>query len=233
MELFNILALAVNSQPMPESDATSALLFSFYALAVFLLIQFLGARFYSSCQERFKSFPLVSFIVLATLAVASLVVGFFLKELTHRLFWGVVGGVFSWTSLGEIAEQLGWYKSHVRKAVWIYLLTIAVWLVMVFLIPGIPVPILGFIGYPLLAWGTHLTRIRFIHTWGATSFATTMLLLFMAAISGGAIVAGALIGTKFAGMMAGLVFAVSSWSIMEIIWERGMANGPWKHLDHE
>ncbi|MEA3267199.1 MAG: hypothetical protein U9P42_09705 [Candidatus Fermentibacteria bacterium] len=229
MELFNILAMAVNTQPDPEPSATSALLFSFYALAVFLLIQFLGARFFTRCKERFNSFVLISFIVLASLAAGSLTVAFFLGEHTHRLFLGVISGVFIWTALGEIAEQLEWYRSHARNAVWIYLLTTAAWLAMVFLIPGIPVPILGFIGYPLLAWGTHLTRVRFIHKWGAASFASTLLLLFMAAISGGAIVAGALIGTRFAGMMAGLVFAVSTWSIMEIIWERGMANGPWKY----
>lgn len=229
MELFNILALTVNAQSVQEPSATSALLFSFYALSVFLLIQFLGARFFTGCKERFNSFPLVFFVVLATLAAGSLTVAFFLKEFTHKLFLGVVAGVFIWTSLGEIAEQLGWYKSHARNAVWIYLLTVAAWLIMVFLTHGIPVPILGFIGYPLLAWGTHLTRVRFIDKWGANSFASTLLLLGMAAISGGVIVAGALIGTKFAGMMAGLVFAVSTWSIMEIIWERGMANGPWKH----
>jgi len=229
MGLFNILALTVNAQPVQGPSATSALLFSFYALAVFLLIQFLGARFFTRCKERFNSFPLVFFIIIAALAAGSLTVAFFLKELTHKLFLGVVGGVFIWTSLGEIAEQLGWYKSHARNAVWIYLLTVAAWLIMVFLTPAIPVPILGFIGYPLLAWGTHLTRVRFIDKWGANSFASTLLLLGMAAISGGVIVAGALIGTKFAGMMAGLVFAVSTWSIMEIIWERGMANGPWKH----
>jgi len=228
MELFNILALAVNAS---EPSSASALLFSFYTLAVFLLIQFLGARFFTSCKERFSSFSLISFIVIAALAAGSLTIAFFLKETNHKLFLGVVGGVFIWTSLGEIAEQLGWYKSHARNAVWIYLSTIAAWLAMVFLIPGIPVPILGFIGYPLVAWGTHLTRVRFIHKWGATSFASTLLLLLMAAISGGVIVAGALIGTRFSGMMAGLVFAISSWSIMEIIWERGMANGPWKQSE--
>lgn len=229
MELFNILALAVNTQPVQEPNATSALFFSFCAVAVFLLIQFFGARFFTRCKERFSSFVLISFIVLSSLAAVSLSIAFFLHELTHRLFLGVVAGVFIWTALGEIAEHLGWYKSHSRNAVWIYLLTTAAWLVMVFLTPGIPVPILGFIGYPLLAWGTHLTRVRFIHKWGATSFASTLLLLIMAAISGGAIVAGALIGSMFSGMMAGLVFAVSTWSIMEIIWERGMANGPWKN----
>jgi hypothetical protein len=230
MELFNTLTMAVNAS---EPGSASALLFSFYAVGVFLLIQFLGARFFTSCKERFINFPLISFIVIATFAAGSLTVAFFLKETTHKLFLGVVSGVFIWTSLGEIAEQLGWYKAHARNAVWIYMITIAVWLIMVFFIPGIPVPILGFIGYPLLAWGTHLTRVRFIHKWGATSFATTLLLLFMAAVSGGAIVAGALIGTRFAGMMAGLVFAVSSWSIMEIIWERGMANGPWKQTGRD
>ncbi len=232
MGLFNILAMTVNTQPGHESSTTSALLFSFYTVAVFLLIQFLGARFFLRCKERFNSFVLISFIVLASLAAGSLTVAFFLEELTHCLFLGVIGGVFIWTALGEIAEHLGWYKSHARNAVWIYLLTTAAWLAMVFLIRGIPVPILGFIGYPLLAWGTHLTRVRFIHKWGAASLASTLLLLVMAAISGGAIVAGALLGTKFTGMMAGLVFAVSTWSIMEIIWERGMASGPWKHADN-
>lgn len=230
MELFNILAQTVNAQPVQGSSVTSALLFSFYAVSVFLLIQFLGARFFVSCKERFNSFPLIFFIVLATLAAGSLTTALSLRGLTHKLFLGVIGGVFIWTSLGEIAEQMGWYKSHARNAVWIYLLTTAAWLVMVFLIRGIPVPILGFIGYPLLAWGTHLTRVRFIYKWGANSFASTLLLLIMAAIAGGAIVAGALIGTKFSGMMAGLIFAVTAWSIMEIIWERGMANGPWKHI---
>ncbi len=232
MELLKILTLAVNGQYSQDPNPTSAVLFSFYALAVFLLIQFLGVRFFTSCKERYKNFPLISFIILATLAVAALVTAFFLESFPHNLFLGVVGGVFIWTSLGEIAEQLGWYKSHARNAVWIYLLTTAVWLVLALMKHDIPIPILGFIGYPLLAWGTHLTRVRLIHKWGANSFASTLLLLVMAAISGGAVVAGALIGTKFSGMMGGLVFAVSSWSIMEIIWEKGMANGPWKESQH-
>ncbi len=76
--------------------------------------------------------------------------------------------------------------------------------------------------------GVLLTRTRVLARWGATSFASTLLLLVMAAFSGGSLVAGVLIGTRFAALLAGLVCAVTSWSIMEIIWERGMANGPWK-----
>ena len=232
MELFNILALAVNAQPVQDPSSASALLFSFYALAVFLLIQFMGARFFTSCKERFRRFPLIFFIILASLAAISLAASFFLKEFNHKLFAGVLAGGFIWTSLGEISEHLGWYKAHSRSAVWLFLLTVAIWLSLAFVVPGVPAAILGFIGYPILTWGTHLTRIRVIEKWGADSLASTLLLLGMAAISGGAIVGGALIGTKFSGIMAGLVFAVSTWSIMEIIWERGMAKGPWKHGEH-
>lgn len=231
MGLFNIQALVVNSQPAHGPDASSALLFSFYAIAVFLLIQFLGARFYMRCKERYESFPLVFFIILATLAAGVLLASFFLKEPNHMLFTSVIGGALLWTSLGEITEHLGWYQINSRNAVWIYLLSFAVWLALLFLIKGIPVQILGFIGYPLLTWGTHLTRVRVIDKWGADSLASTVLLMVMAAISGGAIVAGALIGSKFSGIMAGLVFAITAWSIMEIIWERGMANGPWKSAE--
>jgi hypothetical protein len=228
MGLLNIQALVVNAQPAELQSVTSSLFFSFFAIAVFLLIQFFGARLYTICKERFNSFSLVFFIVIATLAVLSLLVSFFLDEPNHKLFAGVVGGVFIWTSLGEITEHLGWYSAQSRRAVWIFLLSTMVWLVLAFMIPKIPIPILGFIGYPLLTWGTHLTRVIFIHKWGANSFASTLLLLGMASVSGGSLVAGALIGTRFSGMMAGLVFAVTAWSIMEIIWERGMAKGPWK-----
>jgi len=228
MELLNIQALVVNAQPTQLQSVTSSLFFSFFAIAVFLMIQFLGARFYTRCKERYNSFPLVFFIVLATLAALSLLLSFFLEEPNHRLFAGVVGGVFLWTSLGEITEHLGWYSAQSRRAVWIYLLCTAAWLILAFIIPGIPIPILGFLGYPVLTWGTHLTRILFIRKWGANSFASTLLLLGMASVSGGSLVAGALIGTRFSGIMAGLVFAVTAWSIMEIIWEKGMAKGPWK-----
>ena len=231
MGLWNIVGLALIAQPAWLSNIKTSLFFSFFAIAVFLLIQFLGARFYTGCKERYTHFPLIFFIILATLSVLSLVLAFFLRGPDTRLFAGVVGGVFLWTSLGEISEHMGWYAPHARGAVWLFLLSTAAWLILAFLIPGTPVPILGFIGYPLLTWGTLLTRVRVLDKWGVYSFASTLLLLIMAAFSGGSLVAGILFGTKFAGLLAGLVFAVTAWSIMEIIWERGMANGPWKHRD--
>jgi len=228
MGLLNIVGLAVSAQPAWLSNIKSSLFFSFFAIAIFLLIQFLGARFYTRCKEKYTRFPLVFFIVLATLSVLSLILAFFLREPDSKLFAGVVGGVFIWTSAGEISEHMGWYSPHSRGAVWIFLSSTAAWLVLAFLIPGIPVPLLGFLGYPLLTWGTLLTRVRILDKWGAYSFASTLLLLVMAAFSGGSLAAGILVGTKFAGLLAGLVCAVTAWSIMEIIWERGMANGPWK-----
>ena len=229
MGLLNILELAMNTKPLQWSNITSSLFFSFFAIAVFLLIQFLGARFYTSCRERYKHFPLLFFTVLATFSVLSLVLAFFLNGMDLKLFAGVMGGVFIWTSLGEISEPMGWYSPRSRNAVWIFLLSTAAWLVLAFLIPGIPYPVLGFLAYPLLTWGTLLARVRVLDRWGAHSFASTLLLLIMAAFSGGSLAAGVLYGTKFANLLAGLVFAVTAWSIMEIIWERGMADGPWKH----
>lgn len=228
MGLLNILELSVNTQPVTLSNVSSSLFFSFFAIAVFLMIQFLGARFYTSCKERYSHFPLVFFIILATLAVSALVVSFLLRESDHRLFAGVVGGVLLWTSLGEISESMGWYSPGSRSAVLVFLLCSAVWLILAFVIREVPVQILGLLGYPLLTWGTLLTRVRIINRWGANSFASTLLLLITAGLSGGSLVAGVLVGTKFAGLMAGLVFSVTAWSIMEIIWERGMANGPWR-----
>ena len=229
MGLSNILELAVNTQPVRLSTVTSSLFFSFFAIAVFLLIQFVGARLYTAFKEKYTRFPVVFFIVLATMSALFLVLSFILSDSEHKLFSGVVGGVLLWTSLGEISESLGWYSPHSRSAVWVFLLCTAAWLVLAFLIQGIPVPVLGFLAYPLLTWGTLLTRVRVLDKWGASSFASTLLLLLMAAFSGGSLVAGVLVGTRFAGLLAGLVFAVTAWSIMEIIWERGMANGPWKH----
>lgn len=229
MGLLNMEALLVNSQPVQVTSITNSLISSFFTIAVFLLIQFAGARFYTHCRERYTHFPLVFFIVLATLSVLSLVFAFFLSEPTHKIFAGVIAGVFIWTSLGEISETMGWYSPGSRGATWIFLLSTACWLLLAFIIPGIPYPLLGFIAYPLLTWGTLLARVRILNRWGASSFASTILLLIMAAVSGGSIVAGVLVGTRFAALMAGLVFAVTAWSIMEIIWERGMANGPWKH----
>ncbi len=226
MGLFNILALAVNAKPVTFGSAMSSLTYSFLAIAVFLLIQFFGARFYTSCKERYKHFSLFFFVVLATVSILSLILAFFLRSNEHRLFAGVVGGVFIWTSLGEISEHMGWYSSASRGAVLVFLLGTATWLILA--VSGVPLPVLGFLAYPLLTWGVLLTRTRVLARWGATSFASTLLLLVMAAFSGGSLVAGVLIGTRFAALLAGLVCAVTSWSIMEIIWERGMANGPWK-----
>ncbi len=231
MDLFNIVSQAVNIQSQTENSASSALLYSFFAVAVFLLIQFFGARLFTSCKEKYNKFTLVFFIVLASLSLASIVTSFFVENLFQSLFIAVVGGVFAWTSLGEITEHLGWYKSHDRNAVWIYLLSVAVWLTIAFKTNYVPIQIIVFLAYPLLTWGTYLTRFRVIHKWGATSLASTLLMLLMACLAGGAIVAGALIGNKFSGVMAGLVFAITAWSVMEIIWERGMAKGPWKHAD--
>ena len=231
MDLINIVSQAMNIQSQAETSASSALLYSFFAIAVFLLIQFLGARFFTACKEKYNKFTLVFFIILASLSLTSVVISFFLQNQFRSLFLAVVGGAFAWTSLGEITEHLGWYKSHDRNAVWIYLLSVAVWLVLAFKTNFMPIQITAFLAYPLLTWGTYLTRFRIIHKWGATSLASTLLMLVMACLAGGAIVAGALIGTEFSGVMAGLVFAITAWSVMEIIWERGMAKGPWKHAN--
>lgn len=232
MGLLNMEALLVNSLPVPVAGVANSLIYSFFTIAVFLLIQFIGARFYGYCREKYTHFPLVFFIILATFSVLSLIFAFFLSEPNYKLFAGVIAGVFIWTSLGEISETMGWYSPGSRGAVWIFLLSTACWLILAFLIPGIPYPILGFIAYPLFTWGTLLARVRILNRWGVSSFASTLLLLVMAAVSGGSIVAGVLVGTRLAALMAGLVFAVTAWSIMEIIWERGMANGPWKHREN-
>ncbi|PIE52610.1 hypothetical protein CSA37_05110 [Candidatus Fermentibacteria bacterium] len=228
MGLLNIHALLVNSQPVSAQSVINSLIFSFFTTAFFLLIQFFGARFYTRCHERYSGFPLVFFIVLAALSALALVSTFLIPGVNYKLIAGVAGGVFLWTSLGEISETMGWYSPGARSAVWLFLLSTAAWLALAFIIPGIPVPILGFLSYPLLTWGILLTRVRVIKKWGAESIAAVVLLLVTAAVSGGSIVAGVLIGTRFAAIMSGLVFAVTSWSIMEIIWERGMARGPWK-----
>ncbi len=152
MGLFNILALAVNAKPVTFGSAMSSLTYSFLAIAVFLLIQFFGARFYTSCKERYKHFSLFFFVVLATVSILSLILAFFLRSNEHRLFAGVVGGVFIWTSLGEISEHMGWYSSASRGAVLVFLLGTATWLILA--VSGVPLPVLGFLAYPLLTWGS-------------------------------------------------------------------------------
>jgi hypothetical protein len=67
--------------------------------------------------------------------------------------------------------------------------------------------------------------------WGAVSLATTLLIIVLGMLAGGAVVLGAVYGTPFSGTSAGLAFAVTVWSLLEVIWEQEMAHGPWKQKD--
>lgn len=225
--MFDSLTHAGNSLTETPS-AMKALFWSGAAAAIFLVIQLAGARYYAYSQSRNPKTPITFLLILAALGVAGTVVFSFIPDLDLQLFLGMSCGALLWTALGEIPEQSGWYSHSSRRSLLFFLCFFTLWLLIGFVFTGVPLAITGCVAYIAWVWGLQQARVRVIGKWGPVSLATTLLMIFLGMLAGGAVVIGAFVGTPFSGTSAGLAFAVTVWSLLEVIWEQEMAQGPWR-----
>ena len=203
--------------------------FGIAASLLFIFLQLLGTRLYVKITESGQIGSVVFVIVLLALGVTGTVFSCFIRHSESSLVLGFASGLFIWTALCEIPTQTKWISPLSRNAVLVFLPLILLWVLGIILLPSIPAAVFGATGYPLCVWGIHLSRERVISKWGPSSLAATILILFTAAIAGGALALGIVHGTIFSGIIGGVIFAIATWSALEVIWERGMAERPWKH----
>jgi len=204
---------------------------AFFAVAtvpVFIFLHVLGNRLFVRSQRSGDAGSLAFFLGLLAPGAAGAVLSCLIPNPELQLVLGLASGVFLWTALGDVTEKLGWISTFSRHALILFFPLVAVWFVLAFAIPGIPIGLIGALGYPLFVWGLHLTRIRVISHWGPTSIAGIILALVFAMIAGAALALGIMGQTVFSGIIGGVFFAISAWSTLEIIWERGMAEKPWR-----
>ena len=205
----------------------------FFGIASFLLfifLQLLGTRLFVKINESGQIGPRVFVLVLLLLGLAGAVFSCFIKNSEASLVLGFTSGLLIWTALCDIPEQMQWISPLSRKSVLFFLPLIFLWTAAILFLREIPAAIFGATGYPLGIWGIQQARVRVISRWGPSSLAATILTLLIAAIAGSALALGVVHGTIFSGIIGGVVFAIATWSALEIIWERGMAQRPWKSI---
>ncbi|RKZ09450.1 hypothetical protein DRQ25_06350 [Candidatus Fermentibacteria bacterium] len=204
----------------------------FFGIASFLLfifLQLLGAKLFVKITESGHIGPRVFVLVLLVLGLAGAVFSCFISNSEASLLLGFTSGLFIWSALCDVPEQMHWISPLSRNAVLFFLPLILLWAAGMLFLREIPPAVFGATGYPLGVWGIQLARARVISRWGPSSLAATILILLTAAIAGGALALGVVHGTLFSGIIGGVVFAIATWSALEIIWERGMAQKPWKN----
>lgn len=204
----------------------------FFGIASFLLfifLQLLGTRLFEIINESGQIGSRVFVSVLLILGLAGSVFSCFIKNDGASLVLGFAAGLLIWTALFDIPEQMHWISPLSRRSVLIFLPLLLLWTGGILFLREIPDAVFGATGYPLVVWGIQLARVRVISRWGPSSLAATILILFTAAIAGGALALGIVQGTIFSAIIGGVVFAIATWSALEIIWERGMAERPWKN----
>ena len=202
--------------------------FGIASFFLFIFLQLLGTRLFVKINESGPMGPRVFVLVLLVLGLAGAVFSCFIRNSEASLVLGFTAGLFIWTALCDIPEQMHWISPLTRKAVLFFLPLTLLWTAAFFFLREIPEAVFGATGYLLVVWGIQLTRVRVISKWGPSSLAATILILLTAAIAGGALALGVVHGTIFSGIIGGVVFAIATWSALEIIWERGMAQRPWK-----
>ena len=203
----------------------------FFGIASFLLfifLQLLGAKLFVKINETGKLGPKIFVLILLVLGLAGTVFSCFIGNDEASLVLGFTAGLLIWTGLCDIPQQMNWISPLSRKAVLVFLPLAILWTIGMLFLRDIPAAVFGATGYPLVVWGIQLARVRVISKWGPSSLAATILILFTAAIAGSALALGIVHGTIFSGIIGGVIFAIATWSSLEIIWERGMAQKPWK-----
>mgnify|MGYP006288215065 CR=1 FL=1 len=195
----------------------------------FIFLQLVGTRVFVKVNEAGRIGPRVFALVLLLLGLTGAVFSSFMKNVEASLVLGFASGLFIWTSLFDIPEQMHWINPCSRKSLFLFLTLAVLWTAGILFLSDIPAAIFGATGYPLLVWGMELARNSVISKWGPSSLAATILILLTSAVAGGSLAVGIVHGSIFSGIIGGVIFAIATWSALEIIWERGMAQRPWKN----
>jgi hypothetical protein len=203
----------------------------FFAIASFLLFifgQLVGSRLFEMVNELGHIGPKVFILFLLLIGSAGAVFSCYIRNGEASLLLGFLSGLFIWTGIIDIPHQLDWISPLSRSALLIFIPLAFVWTCGMLFLRSIPAAVYGAVGYPLMVWGLQLARSRVVSKWGPSSLAATILILLTAAIAGGALALGVVHGTIFSGIIGGVIFAIATWSALEVIWERGMAQKPWR-----
>jgi hypothetical protein len=212
-------------------EASPYIVAAFFAAAtvpVFIFLHVLGNRLFVRAQRSGTTSSMAFFLGMLAPGIAGAVISCLVPGRPLQLVLGLASGVFLWTALGDVTEKLGWVSTYSRTALLLFFPSLAVWFVLTFVIRGIPLGLVSALGYPMFVWGLHLTRIRVISHWGPTSLAGIIMALVYAMLAGAALALGVIGRTIITGIIGGVLFAISAWSTLEIIWERGMAEKPWR-----
>jgi hypothetical protein len=223
------LLLAAEPAGLTLKDYAVAGFFSIASVILFIFLQLLGSRLFVTMRDSGQLGPKVFALILLAVALTGGILSCLISNSEGSLVLGFASGVLLWTGLGDIPEQMGWISPLSRRAVLFLLPSMLVWTACIFCLPMVPAALFGLTGFPLCVWGMHVTRERILARFGATSPAAVILILIMAAMAGGSLALGIVHGTPFSGIISGVVFAIVIWSAVELVWERGMANQPWKN----
>lgn len=213
-------------------EASPYIVAAFFAAAtvpVFIFLHVLGNRLFVRAQTSGSTSAKAFFMGMLAPGIAGAVIACLVPGRPLELVLGLVSGLFLWTALGDITEKLGWVSTYSRKALFLFFPSLAVWCALAFIVRGVPLGLVSALGYPIFVWGLHLTRIRVISHWGPTSLAGIIMALVYAMVAGASLALGIIGQTIISGIIGGVFFAISAWSTLEIIWERGMAEKPWRH----
>jgi len=224
---------------MPGCAVTAALQHSlkdyavpgFFSIASFLLfifLQLLGTRIFSQVRESGQIGPKLFSLVLVVIGLSGAVFSCFIANPEASLLLGFTAGLLIWTALCDIPQQMGWIKPISRTALMIFVPLSLLWIMGMLFMQSIPAAVYGATGYPLVVWGLQLARGGVIRKWGPSSLAATVLILLTAAAAGSAMALGIVHGSIFSAIIGGVTFAICTWSALEMIWERGMTEKPWR-----
>ncbi|MBD3369654.1 hypothetical protein GF402_04740 [Candidatus Fermentibacteria bacterium] len=216
--------------PNPAKDYIVAAFFAVATVPFFIFLHMLGTKLFLRMQESGRVGPVLFFGSMLAVGAGGTVVACLIPYTGTALVVGLAAGVALWTALGDVSEKLGWISTLSRRAILLFLPSLAGWLVICFFVSGLPVGLKGALGYPVVVWGIHLTRVRVLSKWGPSSLAATILALANAVLGGAALAIGIIGKTPISGIIGGVLFAIAAWSTLEIIWERGMARRPWSSL---
>lgn len=201
--------------------------FAVCTVAATILFHLIASRVFVSARQKGPSGPLAFGILSLVLGLAGIAFGLTVETRSLALLVGLASGFLLWLCFGEVGQEMGWVSMLSRSAVPMFLLSTAAWLGCI-LFDVLPQAVLAAIGYPVCVWGINLTRVRIISKWGPSSLAATVLALATAAAAGGSLVLGVILRSPVSGIIGGIAFAMSTWSVLEMLWERGTANRPWR-----